>query len=114
MDLILYGLDAISRIGMVRQKLRDPRFRAAFRFQFLKELSHGQWIVPGLGHCLCAVVIGFAFMPEYSVTLAGLLVRPLLEPEVRRDVVLATMPGRPHSPAVAAFMRAARGFSWPG
>ena len=34
--------------------------------------------------------IGFAFMPEYSVTLAGLLVRPLLEPEVRRDVVLAT------------------------
>jgi DNA-binding transcriptional LysR family regulator len=58
--------------------------------------------------------IGFAFMPEYSVTLPGLLVRPLNHPEVRREVVLATMPGRPHSPAVAAFMRAARGFSWPG
>ena len=58
--------------------------------------------------------IGFAFMPEFSVTLPGLLVRPLVEPEVRRDVVLATMPGRPHSPAVAAFVRAARAFSWPG
>jgi DNA-binding transcriptional LysR family regulator len=58
--------------------------------------------------------IGFAFMPEYSVTLPGLLTRPLVEPEVRRDVVLATMPGRPHSPAVAAFVRAARSFAWPG
>ena len=53
-------------------------------------------------------------MPEYSVTLPGLIARPLIEPEVRRDVVLATMPGRPHSPAVAAFLRAARAFSWPG
>jgi DNA-binding transcriptional LysR family regulator len=58
--------------------------------------------------------IGFAFMPEYSVTLPGLLVRPLVDPEVRRDVVLATQPGRPHSPAVAAFVRAARTFAWPG
>jgi len=58
--------------------------------------------------------IGFAFMPEYSVTLPGLVTRPLVEPEVRRDVVLATMPGRLHSPAVAAFVRAARSFAWPG
>lgn len=58
--------------------------------------------------------IGFAFMPEYSVTLPGLLARPLVDPEVRRDVVLAAMPGRPHSPAVAAFVRAARAFAWPG
>jgi DNA-binding transcriptional LysR family regulator len=58
--------------------------------------------------------IGFAFMPEYSVTLPGLLARPLIDPEVRREVVLATMPGRPHSPAMAAFMRAARSFAWPG
>jgi DNA-binding transcriptional LysR family regulator len=58
--------------------------------------------------------IGFAFMPEYSVTLPGLLARPLTEPSVHRDVVLASMPGRPYSPAVAAFMRAARNFAWPG
>lgn len=58
--------------------------------------------------------IGFAFMPEFSVTLPGLISRPLTDPEVRREVVLATMPGRPHSPAVAAFARAARTFAWPG
>jgi DNA-binding transcriptional LysR family regulator len=58
--------------------------------------------------------IGFAFMPEYSVTLPGLLVRPLVEPQIRREVALATVPGRMHSPAVAALIRAARTFAWPG
>ncbi len=58
--------------------------------------------------------IGFAFMPEYSVTLPGLVQRPLIEPEVTRQVTAATMPGRPHSPAAAALMRAAQRFGWPG
>lgn len=58
--------------------------------------------------------IGFAFMPEYSVSLPGLVQRPLIDPAVSREVALATMPGRPHSPAVAAFVAAARRFAWPG
>jgi DNA-binding transcriptional LysR family regulator len=58
--------------------------------------------------------IGFAFMPEYSVTLPGLLQRPLVEPEVSRSICLTTVPGRPFSPAVATFVRAAKAFNWPG
>ena len=58
--------------------------------------------------------IGFAFMPEYSVSLPGLIQRPLIEPEVSRSVVAASVPGRQHSPAAAALMRAAQGFRWPG
>ncbi len=58
--------------------------------------------------------IGFAFMPEYSVTLPGLLQRPLVEPSVSRTISLVTVPGRPFSPAVAAMVRAARSFAWPG
>ena len=58
--------------------------------------------------------IGFAFMPECSVTFAGLLSRPLIEPEVARTVLLVAMPGRPHSPAAAAFVRAVRAHDWPG
>ncbi len=58
--------------------------------------------------------IGFAFMPECSVTLAGLLSRPLVEPEVARTVMLTSMPGRPHTPATAAFVRAVRAHNWPG
>ena len=58
--------------------------------------------------------IGFAFMPEYSVTLPGLVQRPLAEPAVERQVCTVTMPGRRHSPAVDAFLRATRRFAWPG
>ena len=58
--------------------------------------------------------IGFAFMPEYSVTLPGLIQRPLTEPEVERTISLVSVPGRPFSPAVAAFVRAAKSFAWPG
>lgn len=58
--------------------------------------------------------IGFAFMPEYSVTMPELIVRPLIEPPVVRSIVLASVPGRRHSPAVEAFVRAARAFRWPG
>ncbi len=58
--------------------------------------------------------IGFAFMPEYSVSLPGLIQRPLTEPQVARKVALATVPGRPHAPATAALVRAAQGFVWPG
>ena len=58
--------------------------------------------------------IGFAFMPEYSVTLPGLIQRALVGPEVSRTISLVTIPGRPFSPAVAAFVRAAQAFAWPG
>jgi len=58
--------------------------------------------------------IGFAFMPEYSVTLPGLMQRPLVEPEVERTISLITVPGRPFSPVIATFVRAAQSFAWPG
>jgi len=58
--------------------------------------------------------IGFAFMPECSVTLPDLLQRPLIDPEVSRTISLISVPGRPHSPATAAMVRAAKSFQWPG
>ena len=61
---------------------------------------------------MVAAGMGFAFMPEYSVTQAGLLTRPLVEPEVARTVALAHMPGRPFTPPAAAFARMARAYPW--
>lgn len=58
--------------------------------------------------------IGFAFMPEYSVSLPGLMQRPLQDPEVMRQIAAVTVPGRRFSPGVEALMRAMRGFAWPG
>ncbi|MBM3490710.1 MAG: LysR family transcriptional regulator [Alphaproteobacteria bacterium] len=58
--------------------------------------------------------MGFNFIPQYSVTLEGLLTRPLVEPEIRRTVHLVTVRGRPHSPAVGAFVREAVRHKWNG
>jgi len=58
--------------------------------------------------------IGFAFMPECSVTLPELLQRPLIDPDVSRTISLLSATGRPYSPATAAMVRAAKSFHWPG
>lgn len=52
--------------------------------------------------------IGFAFMPEDSITQTGLLSRPLVEPEVSRTVELVRMPGRQLTPAASAFINSMR------
>ena len=57
--------------------------------------------------------IGIAFLPEYSVLLPGLQTRPLIDPEVTREISLVTVTGRRHSPAVAAFVRAIKAYPWP-
>jgi len=61
---------------------------------------------------MTAAGLGFSFIPEFSVTIPGLLTRPLIEPEVSRTVSLATVRGRPHSPAVGAFVRTAKTQDW--
>lgn len=57
--------------------------------------------------------LGFGFFPEYCVTDPDLVVRPLIEPEYSRTIYLATVRGRPHSPAIGAFVREARRHHWP-
>ena len=56
--------------------------------------------------------VGFAFMPEYSVTHPDSIRRPLVDPTVERTISLITVPGRKHSPAVAAFIRTIRTHTW--
>ena len=56
--------------------------------------------------------MGFAFMPEYSVTHTGILRRPLVEPSVEREVCLVNMAGRQLSPAGQAFARATQAHRW--
>ena len=57
--------------------------------------------------------LGFGFFPELCVTDAGLVTRRLVEPEFSRTITLVTVKGRPHSPAVGAFVKAAKAFPWP-
>jgi DNA-binding transcriptional LysR family regulator len=57
--------------------------------------------------------LGICFLPEFSPVLSGLRCRPLIDPEVAREVSLVTVAGRRYSPAVAAFMKAIRAYRWP-
>ena len=57
--------------------------------------------------------LGLGFFPEFSVTDPDLVVRPLVEPSFHRTIYLATVRGRPHSPAVGAFVQEARRYAWP-
>jgi len=58
--------------------------------------------------------LGFGFFPEHSVTDPALVVRELVDPQFVRTVQLVTVRGRPHAPAVGAFLQQARGFAWRG
>ncbi len=56
--------------------------------------------------------IGFTFIPEYAVTMPGLCTRPLVDPEIARTIQVVTVRGRPHVPAVGAFVREVLAFPW--
>jgi DNA-binding transcriptional LysR family regulator len=57
--------------------------------------------------------LGFGFFPEFCVNDPGLMTRRLIDPEIIRTIMLVTVRGRPHSPAVGAFMRKAKAHPWP-
>ena len=64
---------------------------------------------------MVAAGMGFGFLPQYCVPQrSDVIVRPLVEPEIWREVSLFTVRGRPHSPAVGALVREAMRFKWMG
>lgn len=62
--------------------------------------------------CMVKAGLGFTYIPEFAVTVPGLVTRPLIDPEVYRTVSIVTVRGRPHSPAVGAFLREAKRHRW--
>jgi LysR family transcriptional regulator, hydrogen peroxide-inducible genes activator len=58
--------------------------------------------------------LGWGFMPEHLVKPPGVVGIPITEPEFWREVNLATVRGRPHSPAVGALVREAMRIKWFG
>jgi len=57
--------------------------------------------------------LGICIIPEFSAVIPGIQIRPLVDPDVSRDVSLIWMAGRRHSPAVAAFVKLSRAHPWP-
>lgn len=50
---------------------------------------------------------GIAILPEYLPLMPGIMIRPLSQPSMTREVSLLTIRGRRHAPAADAFIRAA-------
>lgn len=57
--------------------------------------------------------LGICFIPEFSAVIPGLQTRPVIEPEVWRNICLVTLAGRPQSQAVTNFVTALKDFPWP-
>lgn len=57
--------------------------------------------------------LGICFIPEFSAVLPGLELRPVIEPDVWREINLVTVSGRRMSPALASFIKAVREYPWP-
>jgi LysR family hydrogen peroxide-inducible transcriptional activator len=63
---------------------------------------------------MAAAGLGYAFMPALSVDHPGVVARPLIEPEIWREITLVTVRGRPHSPGVGALIQEAMRLPWVG
>lgn len=62
---------------------------------------------------MVAAGMGVCFIPEFSATHPGLVLRRVEDPGVARDICLVTVAGRRWSPAVASFVQAIRRYAWP-
>ena len=63
---------------------------------------------------MIAAGLGFGFMPEFCVDRSDAWRAPPSTPRFWREVNLVTVRGRPHSPAVGAFVREAMRTQWLG
>jgi LysR family transcriptional regulator, hydrogen peroxide-inducible genes activator len=62
---------------------------------------------------MVAAGMGVCFLPEFSATHPGVVVRPVQDPEVRREVCLVTVAGRRWSSPLGSFVQAIRRYRWP-
>ena len=66
------------------------------RVRLVYRSERDDWII-----AMASAGLGFGFIPQYCVTdHPGIVARPLVEPEIWREVNLVTVRGRPHSPEV--------------
>jgi len=58
--------------------------------------------------------MGICFLPAFSPVIQGLQTRVVVDPEITREVSLASIAGRRFSPPVSSFVRAVQAYPWPG
>ncbi|MBL8697776.1 MAG: LysR family transcriptional regulator [Alphaproteobacteria bacterium] len=105
----LEGESYLSRSNCeFREHIRAIREAAGVSMRYCFRSEDEDWI-----QVLAAAGLGICVLPQYKPTVPGLLTRPLAAPAVTRTIWMVTVAGRRFSPAVGAFVRAARSFAWP-
>ena len=56
--------------------------------------------------------LGICFIPEFSAVIPGLQAKPVIQPEIWRNICIATVKGRTLSPTVTEFMHRVRAHEW--
>lgn len=69
--------------------------------------EHEDWI-----QAMIVAGMGCAILPQYMSLYPELQMRPLIEPEIRRTIGVATVRGRPHTPMVSHFSELCRKMNW--
>jgi DNA-binding transcriptional LysR family regulator len=104
----LEGHTYLSRVNCeYRDFIREIRTAMGVSIKLAYQSERDDWI-----QCMALAGLGFTVIPEYAVTVPGLVTRPLSAPSVDRQVNLITVRGRPHSPAVGAFVHECRRYPW--
>lgn len=63
---------------------------------------------------MVAAGLGCTLMPQYLPIIDGVITRPLIEPEVSRQISIVTVAGRPHSKPVSIAVSTAQAMQWDG
>lgn len=80
---------------------RGIRIEVAYRSE------REDWIM-----AMVAAGMGICFAPEFSALAPGVRHRPIVDPEIVRQVSLVSVHGRPLSPAVTTFAGAVSDYDW--
>jgi len=105
----LEGESYLSRMTCeFRDHIRGIRESQGVSMRYCFRSEREDWI-----QTMVTAGMGVCFIPEFSATHPGLVLRPVQEPEVMRQVCLVTVAGRRWSSPVASFVQAIRRYRWP-
>jgi len=91
------------------EQLKGARIASGSKLQYAYQSEREDWI-----QVMALAGLGICFMPMYSPLVPGLMTRPIIEPEISREVMLVTVAGRPHSAPVGAFVQSIKSYRWGG
>jgi LysR family transcriptional regulator, hydrogen peroxide-inducible genes activator len=102
------GESYLSRVNCeYRDHIRKLREERGVDVRIVFRSERDDWI-----QTMTAAGMGFCIMPEFMPSAPGLVIRPITEPDIVRDVSLVKVAGRRFSPAVASFVRDIRAHKW--